>query len=236
VTFVLALVLLSTLSIFGLKRAVDRRSFSVGGSLFIGRQVAFQVLQLSMAAAVAALAALLHPENARRFFSVGRWDAPAGAVPWLGIGPGETWRGLGVGLGTAVTLGTGLFLYFQFRRSAGVRRPQPPLLLWVVLFAATNALAEELIYRWGVVVPLAGTMSSAGVLALSAVLFGLPHIGGTPGGPIGALMAGFLGWILAKSMLETQGLFWAWSLHFVQDVLIFYALLHNPSPGSVPST
>jgi hypothetical protein len=34
-------------------------------------------------------------------------------------------------------------------------------------------------------------------------------------------LAWFLGWILAKSMLETRGLAWAWFIHFVQDVAIF---------------
>ena len=33
--------------------------------------------------------------------------------------------------------------------------------------------------------------------------------------------AWFLGWILARSMLEIRGLAWAWFIHFVQDVLIF---------------
>ena len=37
-------------------------------------------------------------------------------------------------------------------------------------------------------------------------------------------MAGFLGWLLAKSVAETQGVFWAWFIHFQQDVLIFAGL------------
>jgi hypothetical protein len=38
---------------------------------------------------------------------------------------------------------------------------------------------------------------------------------------VGVLLASFLGWILAKSMLETRGMFWAWFIHFWQDVWIF---------------
>jgi len=34
-------------------------------------------------------------------------------------------------------------------------------------------------------------------------------------------LAWFLGWILAKSMLETRGLAWACFTHFMQDVAIF---------------
>jgi hypothetical protein len=35
------------------------------------------------------------------------------------------------------------------------------------------------------------------------------------------VLAWFLGWILAKSMLETRGLAWAWFIHFVQDMANF---------------
>jgi len=38
---------------------------------------------------------------------------------------------------------------------------------------------------------------------------------------IGVLMAGFLGWLLGKAMVETRGMFWPWCIHLVQDVLIF---------------
>jgi len=30
---------------------------------------------------------------------------------------------------------------------------------------------------------------------------------------------------LAKSILETKGIFWAWLIHFLQDIIIFTALL-----------
>ncbi|MFT6005009.1 MAG: hypothetical protein ACI8UQ_002153, partial [Bacteroidia bacterium] len=51
------------------------------------------------------------------------------------------------------------------------------------------------------------------------------HYFGTPGGIIGVIVAGFLGWFLAKSILETKGFFWAWFIHFLQDVVIITAML-----------
>lgn len=59
---------------------------------------------------------------------------------------------------------------------------------------------------------------------LSAILFGVPHLAGMPSGVIGATMAGFLGFVLAKSLHETKGFFWAWVIHFIQDVIIIGAL------------
>ena len=57
---------------------------------------------------------------------------------------------------------------------------------------------------------------------LLAFFFGLAHyLYGSPSGVIGFLMTGFLAWLLGKSMLETRGLFWAWFIHFLADVIIF---------------
>jgi hypothetical protein len=65
-----------------------------------------------------------------------------------------------------------------------------------------------------------------------AYAFGIGHFYGIPYGVIGVLMAGFLGWWLGKSMLETRGLWWAWFIHFVQDVWIFaFAVVGSIVPG-----
>lgn len=69
---------------------------------------------------------------------------------------------------------------------------------------------------WG----LAGRWAAAAPWA-SALIFGSVHWFGIPGGPVGAVMAGFLGWLLARSIQDTRGIGWAWIVHFCQDVLIF---------------
>jgi hypothetical protein len=38
-------------------------------------------------------------------------------------------------------------------------------------------------------------------------------------------MAGFLGWLLAMAMVETQGFLLAWAIHFVQDVVIIASMI-----------
>jgi len=42
-----------------------------------------------------------------------------------------------------------------------------------------------------------------------------------PCGLVGVGLARFLGWIPARSMLETRGLWWARLIHFVRDVSLF---------------
>ena len=57
---------------------------------------------------------------------------------------------------------------------------------------------------------------------MTAVLFAsLHYYTGTPSGPVGALAVTFLGWVAAKSMIETRGLVWAFLLHFLADFVIY---------------
>jgi hypothetical protein len=45
-------------------------------------------------------------------------------------------------------------------------------------------------------------------------------------------MSTFLGWMLGKSMLENRGFFWAWFIHFVQDVLVSsFMVVGTIAPG-----
>lgn len=94
-----------------------------------------------------------------------------------------------------------------------------------LLFGVVNASCEEFRFRC---VLLARGIRSFGVtqaIATSSVLFGLAHYGGHPSGFSGVAMAGFFAWILARSMVDTDGWGWAWLLHVAQDVIIFLMVL-----------
>jgi len=79
---------------------------------------------------------------------------------------------------------------------------------------------------------LEGVVGKHQALWLMAAYFGIGHFYGIPYGVIGVLMAGFLGWLLGKSMLETRGLWWAWLIHFLQDVMIFaFLAIGSVVPG-----
>ena len=81
-----------------------------------------------------------------------------------------------------------------------------------------------MIFRMGIVSPLKGLLQPMTIFIISAILYVLPHMAGMPSGLIGATMAGILGLVLAKSLYETNGLFWAWIIHFLQDVIIIGTL------------
>ena len=96
-----------------------------------------------------------------------------------------------------------------------------PILMFSLLFSLTNSFIEESVTRIGVVVTLKGIVKDKTIPLISALIFGVVHYWGNPGGIPGLLAAGFLGWFLAKSIVETKGIYWAWLIHFVQDVIIF---------------
>jgi uncharacterized protein len=95
----------------------------------------------------------------------------------------------------------------------------------VCIFSASNSFSEEIIFRLRVIVPLYGDVKTSYILLISAVAFGVPHLRGMPNGIIGACMAGLLGWVLAKSVIEINGFFWAWFIHFLQDIVIYSAFV-----------
>lgn len=49
-------------------------------------------------------------------------------------------------------------------------------------------------------------------------------------------MAGLLSGLLAKSVVETNGIFWAWFIHFLQDVVIFSAFVMAAANKSLGRT
>ncbi|NTU71458.1 MAG: CPBP family intramembrane metalloprotease [Coriobacteriia bacterium] len=210
--------------LFALPALARRRPAKPGRNSYIASQIVYQPASLVVAAAVLGVSWLLNPENFARYFSVGTIGAPATPVAWLGIGPSDTWATLGLSFAVTITVVTSIFLFFRFR-GTGVRLAElAPLLGWVLLFALTNSFAEEAIFRLGIIVPLVGVVATPWVLLISAVIFGAPHYRGMPNGIIGALLAGFLGWLLAGSVIDTGGIFWAWTIHFLQDVVIISAL------------
>jgi len=115
-------------------------------------------------------------------------------------------------------------MYLQLKNTTIEWKQLQSGIFWILLFSLTNSFGEEMIYRMGIVSPLTNLLSPMTIFIISAILFGFPHLAGMPSELIGATMAGVLGLVLAKSLYETNGFFWAWTLHFIQDVIIIGSL------------
>jgi hypothetical protein len=169
------------------------------------------------------IAALFLMGKKRQDFFLVRGDiaAPVGPIRWLGIKPGEHWNKFGGWLTFFISLGTLAFLIIAGRPSLDIVIRALPFLPAVLLAAALNAFYEEVTYKASFLSVLESPVGPQQALYMVAAYFGIGHYYGVPYGVVGVLLATFLGWILAKSMQETRGLFWAWFIHFWQDVWIF---------------
>lgn len=190
---------------------------------YLDIQLKFQLLTLILIAIFLFLSRLLKPQEFVTYFRIGNIDAPANANRFFGIKAGELWRVIGGRFAVIITLVTAAVIYFQIVKGNALSISL--ILLWTPLLAASNAFVEEVLARFGVVVSLSGLLRPNGIAVVSGLVFGTVHYFGTPGGLVGVIVAGLLGWLLARSVLETRGLFWAWLIHFLQDLVIMGALL-----------
>lgn len=207
------------------KRMLHHPSFNVYMPAELG-------LEALVTLVIIAFLFLLKRDRRKFFLAIGDLKAPVEPVKWLGVKGDARWNVFGGWLALFLSLGTLTFLLLS-------GRPTPDLVvraltyLPAVLFtAALNAFNEEMTYKASFLSVLENVVGKKQALALMAVLFGVLHYYGIPYGIIGVLMATFLGWLLGKSMLETRGLFWAWFLHFLQDIWIFsFMAINAVTPG-----
>lgn len=191
-----------------------------------------QAGRLLVTLCVIGLMLVLGYRRADFFLTPGQLDAPIEPVRWLGFPKADPWTRFGGMWAIFVGLGLLVFLLLGGRPTAGFFLRVVPLLPVVLLFAVTNAFSEEMTYRASLLAGLAPAVGARPALWMTAAFFGLGHYFGVPYGVLGAVLAGFLGWLLGKAMLETRGLFWAWFIHFVQDVLIFsFMAAGSVTPG-----
>lgn len=189
---------------------------------------------LNLLVALVMIAALLALTRDRRAFFLAKGDpaAPAAPVRWMGVGEGTRWNTLGPILSVAITGGTLAFLVLSGTPSAEVLARAIPSIPVVLACAALNAFSEEVTYKAGFLAVLLEPLGARNALRMVAASFGLAHFYGVPYGIVGVALAWFLGWILARSMLETRGLWWAWWIHFLQDVAIFgFMVVGAITPG-----
>ena len=115
------------------------------------------------------------------------------------------------------------FACWLFIRLAGERHPaMPAVLLWAILLAALNAFGEEFLYRNVVTSSVAAEFGATNAALVSATMFGIAHWNGIPYGAPGVAMTFVFGFVAARAMLETRGIFWPWFMHWLPDCVIFY--------------
>ena len=220
--FVLFLVLLGVeWIIFTVIAGLPMYEMWLANPSFNVNMLANQSLRLMVTLVIIAALFVLKKRRDAFFLVKGDTSAAVEPVRWLDIKQGERWNKLGRNFALILSLGTLAFLVFAGRPPMDIVIRALPFLPAVFLAAALNAFNEEMTYKASFLSVLEDLVGKHQALWLMAAYFGIGHFYGIPYGVIGVLMAGFLGWFLGKSMLETRGLWWAWLIHFIQDILIF---------------
>jgi membrane protease YdiL (CAAX protease family) len=158
------------------------------------------------------------------FLRLGNWRARVQPEPFLWFRRPIPWTHFAVTLLLIFGVLLPAYLYWTLHPEIG---GVPRLLLvlpWAVATSALNAANEEFQFRSVLLARLSTLVPPKEAFLLIAVLFGVGHYFGQPAGWGGVFMAGFAGWIWAKSMVETQGFSFAFATHFIEDLVIFYFL------------
>lgn len=155
------------------------------------------------------------------FLCVGNPGAPAQPIPFLGLRWPVPWSWLGPAFMVVFALVLSPYLYLTVHPNFNVSERIVRAFPWSLAVAILNAASEEFQFRSVLLAHLKGVFPPAEMILLTAVFFGMGHYYGQPSGPLGVLMAGFAGWIWARSMIETRGGLWAFLIHVVQDLVIF---------------
>ncbi|WP_210479583.1 CPBP family intramembrane glutamic endopeptidase [Naasia sp. SYSU D00948] len=146
--------------------------------------------------------------------------APA-APDLISLGRRTRWSVLGPVWAVLISIGTLTAMLIALPPGPDALATLLPALPMVMILAATNTFNEEFQFRNVPLAFLPGLYSRMPALLMTAAVFGLEHFYGNPPGASGVVLAAFLGYVMAKSVVETNSSRWVWLIHWLQDVIIF---------------
>ncbi len=185
---------------------------------------AYQLEKLAVAFVMIAVLLVIGRRRQDFYLTRGQLDAPVKAFIGKGNSAGRSisWGRLGLILGLCLVPLTLLFFGLGNLPSTNTLIKALPFFPFALLFAATNAFSEEMQFRAALLGPLQEALGADQALWLTAIFFGFAHyFGGAPAGVPGVLIAGLLGALFAKTMLESKGILVPWFIHFCQNAVIY---------------
>lgn len=177
-----------------------------------------RLLLATYALAIVPVLAVLGYRGQGAYLSIGALTAPAmrigrREISWVVVGP--------IAMVALVAM-TATFASATVTPTPELWQKAIPLLPIALIAAGLNAFAEEVLYRAGLLGPLARLVGPGAAVVILAVWFGLGHwYGGIPSGVMGLVLAGSLGLLFGRAMVQTRGLGWPWALHFATDAAIY---------------
>ncbi|MGI6250906.1 MAG: CPBP family intramembrane glutamic endopeptidase [Anaerolineaceae bacterium] len=202
-------------------------TFTLLSTNYLNKTFVYQATTLVLSLVIVLITALQTKFQSIKLLSVKNIDGEVIPEPWIGITKKnkDTWKKLGLNFTIMISVVTAVVIFFQVYRNGVIQTLTVPIFLLIVLFALVNSFVEEVTFRHTFTSIVEYHKLSPFISkTLSLIIFGGVHYLGTPGKIPGVILAGFLAWFLSKSIHETKGFFWAWLIHFLQDVIIMTAL------------
>ncbi|MDF1539384.1 MAG: CPBP family intramembrane metalloprotease [Candidatus Thorarchaeota archaeon] len=187
--------------------------------------LALHLLRLTPAFAILFFLVVTGRKREDFYLIKGQIDANVEPSRLIGVKEPEPWTKTGKIFAIVFVVFTVVFLVMANQPTVEQLVGGLVLLPVAALIAIMNAFNEEFTLRAAPLSELEPGVGKAQALMITSVYFGLGHFYGIPNGIIGVGLSAFLGYFLGKSMLETKGFFWAWIIHFLPDLFIFYFLL-----------
>lgn len=224
--FVIGAFALMTIAVIAHHLMVNGNAAFIDMRGVLSAEMWYQVVLAGLALAYLVAVKVVHPLKYQMFDQGGSSAAYPAPVIALGISGTHSWRVVGR-VGVIVFGAIALFYAYVsvwHRVIPPLEQIIPALGLGAVL-AGGSAFAVTVITRFGIVVTLHDVLPARTIYLLTALLYAVPQYYLFPGGIVRAVIAGVMGWLLAKSILETRGAVWAWSIQFVYDWVVYSALL-----------
>jgi hypothetical protein len=202
-------------------------TFNLLSTNYLNKTFVYQATTLGLSLVIVLITALQTRFQSLKLLSIKNIDGEVIPEPWIGITKKnkDSWKTLGRNFTIIISVVTAVAIYFQVYRNGVIQTLTVPIFILIVLFALVNSFVEEVTFRHTFTsIVEYHNLSPFISKTLSMIIFGGVHYLGTPGKIPGVILAGFLAWFLAKSIHETKGFFWAWLIHFMQDVIIMTAL------------
>jgi membrane protease YdiL (CAAX protease family) len=155
------------------------------------------------------------------FLARGNPSALAQPTRLLGLKEPKPWNRVARDFLIAMVIITGIVAWLQYRPDVSQIPRALRFLPAIAIATVITVFAEEFMFRSVLLARLEPVVRPGQAMLMTAVLFGsLHYYTGAPSGPIGALVVTWLGWVNAKSMIETRGLVWAFLIHFVMGFVV----------------